>query len=106
MCGAVDCQRHGGRGWAQKPRNAGAYGASYQEQRKRVFRRAGGLCEACGLPGTPWDPLECDHIVSVADGGGDDLANLRAIHRSEHRRRSGQQGANAAQRANRPKEKG
>jgi 5-methylcytosine-specific restriction endonuclease McrA len=43
------------------------------------------------------DPLQADHILSVADGGGDELSNLRAIHRSEHRRRSGQQGADAAQ---------
>jgi HNH endonuclease len=46
----------------------------------------------------PGDPLQADHIVSVADGGGDELANLRAIHRSEHRRRTGQQGAEAAKR--------
>jgi hypothetical protein len=45
----------------------------------------------------PGDPLQADHIVAVADGGGDELANLRAIHRSEHAHRAGQQGAQRQQ---------
>jgi hypothetical protein len=34
----------------------------------------------------------------VADGGGEELANLRAIHKSEHARRTAQQGHEGAKR--------
>jgi 5-methylcytosine-specific restriction endonuclease McrA len=107
ICGVVDCQRHGSRAWRQKPAgNLGGYGAAYQHARVILLRRAGcrpgtgvgGACEICGKPGIPGDPLQADHIVAVADGGGDELANLRAIHKSEHARRTGQQGHEAAKR--------
>jgi HNH endonuclease len=95
----VDCERHKRRGWERRPRRTGSYGAVYHHNRKILLRRAGcrprtglgGACEICGEPGVPGDPLQADHIVSVADGGGDGLENLRAINRSEHRRRSGRQ---------------
>jgi 5-methylcytosine-specific restriction endonuclease McrA len=99
-CGAVDCQRHGSGAWRQKPAgNRGGYGAAYQHARKILLRRAGcrpgtgigGACAICGKPGVPSDPLQADHIVSVDDGGGDELSNLRAIHKSEHARRTAHQ---------------
>jgi hypothetical protein len=34
----------------------------------------------------------------VSDGGGDELANLRAIHKTEHANRTGQQGHEGAKR--------
>jgi 5-methylcytosine-specific restriction endonuclease McrA len=71
-----------------------------------LLRRAGcrpgtgisGACEICGKPGVPTDPLQADHIVAVMDGGGDELANLRAIHKSEHVRRTAHQGHEGAKR--------
>jgi HNH endonuclease len=80
ICGAVDCQRHRRRDWVQKPRLPGSYGAFHQHNRQILLRRAGcrpgtgvgGACEICGKPGVPGDPLQADHIVAVADGGGDD----------------------------------
>jgi 5-methylcytosine-specific restriction endonuclease McrA len=107
ICGAVDCQRHGSRAWRRKPPgNRWGYGAAYQHNRVLLLRRAGckpgtglgGACEICGKPGVPGDPLQADHIVSVADGGGDELANLRAIHKSEHARRTAHQGHEATRR--------
>lgn len=106
LCGAVDCQRHGRRAWVRQPRFPGSYGAGYQHNRKILLRRAGcrsgiGIgraCEICGKPGVPGDPLQADHIVAVMDGGGDELANLRAIHKSEHAHRTGQQGHEGAKR--------
>ena len=106
-CGVVDCQRHGSRAWRRKPPgNRWGYGAAYQSNRVILLRRAGcrlgtgigGACEICSKPGVPGDPLQADHIVSVADGGGDELANLRAIHKSEHARRTAHQGHVAAKR--------
>lgn len=35
-------------------------------------------CEVCGIP---FD-LRCDHIVSVANGGSNDLANLQSLCRT------------------------
>lgn len=104
ICGAVNCERHSSGAWRRKP--AGSYGAAYQSQRLILLRRAGcrpgtgigGACEICGKPGVPGDPLQADHIVSVADGGGDELGNLRAIHKSEHARRTAHQGHEAAKR--------
>jgi hypothetical protein len=80
LCGAVDCQRHGRRAWVRQPGFPGSYGALYQHNREILLRRAGcrpgtglgGACEICGRPGVPGDPLQADHIVAVADGGGDE----------------------------------
>jgi 5-methylcytosine-specific restriction endonuclease McrA len=106
ICGVVDCQRHGRRAWVRQPRFPGSYGAFYQHNRVILLRRAGcrpgtgisGACEICGKPGVPTDPLQADHIVAVMDGGGDELANLRAIHKSEHVRRTAHQGHEGAKR--------
>jgi 5-methylcytosine-specific restriction endonuclease McrA len=107
ICGVVDCQRHGSRAWRRKPPgNRWGYGAAYQHNRKILLRRAGcrpgtglgGACEICGKPGVPGDPLQADHIIAVMDGGRDELANLRAIHKSEHARRTAHQGHEAVKR--------
>ena len=106
LCGAVDCQRHGRRAWVRQPRFPGSYGAGYQHNRQILLRRAGcrpgtglgGACEICGKPGVPGDPLQADHIIAVMDGGGDELVNLRAIHKSEHARRTAHQGHEGAKR--------
>ena len=59
--------------------------------RRRVFRRDGYRCRACGRPGR----LECDHVVPLRQGGPllhvDNLQTLcRSCHiektRSENRR--------------------
>jgi 5-methylcytosine-specific restriction endonuclease McrA len=102
ICGRADCERHKRQAW--RGGNSGAYGSAYQRAREIVLRQAGcepgtgigGKCAACGQPGTPTDPLQVDHVLSVADGGSEALENLRALHRSEHRRRSGKQGADGA----------
>jgi len=49
-----------------------------------------GYATRCALTGkhpTADDPLECDHIIPIADGGTDDLHNLRAVLRSVNRQR-------------------
>jgi 5-methylcytosine-specific restriction endonuclease McrA len=111
ICGVVDCRQHGG-AWKKKPAGYGwAYGAAYQRNRELLLARAGcirgsngrmtgqgGACAVCGRPGIPIDPLQADHIVPVHLGGGDEITNLRAIHRSEHGRRTAHQGHEAAKR--------
>jgi 5-methylcytosine-specific restriction protein A len=44
--------------------------------RKRVLRRDQGICYVCGRPGAN----QVDHIVPVSMGGGEEDANLAAIH--------------------------
>lgn len=41
--------------------------------RDAIFKRDGYTCQYCGVHGVR---LECDHIVSVADGGAHDPSNL------------------------------
>ena len=55
------------------------------------MRRAQWRCEL-RMDGCAGAASECDHIVAVAEGGGDDLANLRAACKPCHARRTAQQG--------------
>jgi 5-methylcytosine-specific restriction protein A len=68
-----------------------AYGAAYQRSREQAMSRDRWRCQL-RLPGCQGAASECDHVVSVADGGGDDLANLRAVCVPCHRRRTAGQG--------------
>jgi 5-methylcytosine-specific restriction enzyme A len=54
---------------------------NWQTLRRRILRRAGGECEACGIEAR----LEVDHIVNVAEGGDHSLANLQALCPGCHR---------------------
>jgi 5-methylcytosine-specific restriction protein A len=73
-------------------RSAAGYGAAYRLNRDERMRRASWRCEirlegVCILAAS-----ECDHIVSVADGGGHELSNLRAACGPCHASRTAQQG--------------
>jgi len=83
--GASVCARHGGRPSSRH------YGAQHQEHR-RLLIHPDTRCVLCGRLATPSDPLELDHRVAVAVGGGDGIANKRPIHRSENRKLGGQLG--------------
>ena len=43
------------------------------------------VCPLCGEKLGRLDDVDFDHVQALALGGADDLANLRAIHRSCHR---------------------
>jgi hypothetical protein len=45
------------------------------------------VCVICGKPPTPTDPLQADHTVPRAQGGG--RSPLRAVHRSYNASRGG-----------------
>jgi hypothetical protein len=47
-----------------------AYGGDYARRRREVLEREQ-VCWRCLQPGTEDDPLEADHVVPVAIGGGD-----------------------------------
>jgi 5-methylcytosine-specific restriction protein A len=56
---------------------------AWRALRAEVLRRDGYRCWLCGGLGAD----SADHLVRVADGGGDSLANLRAAHLSCNARR-------------------
>jgi len=62
--------------------------AAWQRTRLAVIARDGGICQLCGglVQGGDRD-AHIDHIREKADGGGDELENLRLVHRSCHSRR-------------------
>ena len=72
-------------------RSSAAYSAAYRRNRDECMRRAQWKCQL-RLDGCIGSASECDHIVSVADGGGHDLANLRAACKPCHTKRTAEQG--------------
>jgi 5-methylcytosine-specific restriction protein A len=73
-------------------RRARGYSAEYDRNRPIVLSSAD-RCAECGLPATVTDPLTVDHRVPLADGGTNDLSNLRALHRSCNSRLGAQRGS-------------
>ena len=60
--------------------------------RQKVLRNSGGVCGSCGNSGA----VEVDHIIPRHLGGSSDPANLMAVCRECHGRKSSAEG-NAAQ---------
>ena len=108
LCGVVDCKRHGKRsGWAtyRPPANSYAYGSGWPERARRVLARDGYQCQLRYADICVGRAAQVDHIVQPEAGGGSDLANLRAVCRPCHARRTGRQGALAKQQSHRRKER-
>ena len=75
------CERCG-----QTPRDHGSSGPEWRRNRAIVIARdMPGPCGICGQPLT--EPIEVDHIRPRHHGGGDNVENLRACHRSCNRSR-------------------
>jgi 5-methylcytosine-specific restriction protein A len=115
ICGATNCQRHGGQsnwakrryfgrdytrsGWAINPPPAnGTYGGDWPRIRLQVLKRDGYQCQLRYADICVGRASQVDHIVQPEAGGTNDLSNLRAVCVKCHRRRTGQQGALAKQR--------
>lgn len=62
--------------------------AAWRRTRLAVIARDGGVCQLCGglVQGDDRD-AHIDHIVEKAEGGTDELENLRLVHRACHSRR-------------------
>jgi 5-methylcytosine-specific restriction protein A len=94
------CAQCRGRSWSRPPpANLYAYGSGWQAVRKRVLERDGYQCQLRYADICVGRASQVDHIVQPEAGGTNDLANLRAVCRRCHARRTGQQGALAKQRA-------
>jgi 5-methylcytosine-specific restriction endonuclease McrA len=51
-------------------------GRRWQQRKRRIIRRDGGICWICGQP----DADSADHVIAHANGGRDTDDNLRAVH--------------------------
>jgi len=73
--------------WHKKSGQSGRGGRPWRRLRDQVLVRDGYLCqcEDCQNRLLPLIAHEVDHIVPKAQGGTDDLGNLRAINRDCHR---------------------
>jgi 5-methylcytosine-specific restriction protein A len=67
----------------RKARDRPGSTTAWRALRAQVLARDHYVCWICGRPGAD----SADHLVRVADGGGDELANLRAAHLSCNARR-------------------
>ncbi|MCS5521801.1 HNH endonuclease [Curtobacterium flaccumfaciens pv. oortii] len=90
-CGCSACRRARGDAAprlrpAPQPRTR-EVSPEFARNRPTVLERNGWLCQICEISidrdALPFDDRApaVDHIVRVTDGGGDELANLRATHR-------------------------
>lgn len=70
---------------SQHHRNKSLPRWAWQRLRTAIFNRDGWQCVFCQSRYR----LECDHIVGLADGGGNEPANLRTVCRGCHLKRSG-----------------
>lgn len=65
-------------------RHERGYGSAWDVLRKIVLRRDSGLCQPCHEQGRLTVATMVDHIKPKAEGGTDDLDNLRSICRACH----------------------
>lgn len=80
-CGAISdqtrCPAHRRKPWAGSTRRTKTKsGWQQQKEAQSVLILHNGICHVCGLPGA----TQVDHVIPVAEGGPDTIANKRPIH--------------------------
>ena len=81
------CPAHPPSTWSTRPPSPSTVASRDPEYRRNrpVVMARDSSCHWCGAPASHTD--ECDHLVAVADGGGNDLDNLvRACSACNQRR--------------------
>jgi 5-methylcytosine-specific restriction protein A len=75
-----------GRSWDHggKSRHERGYGTAWDKLRKVVLQRDRHLCQLCKEAGRVRVGTHVDHILAKANGGSDDLTNLRVVCASCH----------------------
>lgn len=56
--------------------------------RLRVFKKYGGKCYLSGIKITPSDKWDCDHIVSLINGGENRESNLAPALKAKHKEKT------------------
>ncbi|AHG63175.1 HNH endonuclease [Advenella mimigardefordensis] len=75
------------------------YGYRWQQQRERILKRDGYLCQECYRHGKLTLAKEVDHIVNKAMGGTDDDGNLESKCIPHHRAKTQREAEEARNRA-------
>lgn len=72
------CPLHKKEPWAGSTRRSHTKVSGSREQRRNrlVMRKFYGVCHVCGEPNAD----QVDHVIPLAEGGPDELDNLRPIH--------------------------
>lgn len=83
-------------------RHERGYGAAWQRLRVQVIARDRGLCQPCKAAGKVRKFDAVDHIKPKAQGGTDDLSNLRCICADCHAAKSTAEGHEASGHRHRP----
>jgi 5-methylcytosine-specific restriction enzyme A len=92
--GKSRCAEHITSNWDRRPPSK-AYSGRWASIARKVLQRDGFICQLA-FPGIcKRRASQADHITAVAEGGTNELDNLRAVCPPCHRRRSAQQGAAA-----------
>jgi 5-methylcytosine-specific restriction endonuclease McrA len=85
--------------WQNSPedrqRSNATYGADWRRARRRAMERAAWKCQI-RMEGCQGAATQVDHITPVSQGGGHDLANLRAARTSCHGKVTAAQGEGPA----------
>ncbi len=76
--------------WSKESRHARGYGAAWTRLRLLILERDGYICRCaeCRKTGRLRVATEVDHRIPKAKGGTDDPANLQAIAKPCHERKS------------------
>lgn len=64
------------KGWEKRDREAKL---GWAQRRRQAMERDNWLCQPCRKQGFITEAKECDHIVPVSEGGGEEIENLQAI---------------------------
>jgi len=70
--------------WAQRTEKYSGYSNTISN----LLKLQGSRCGICGIPFTPMDFIEADHILPRSKGGSDKYSNLQALHKHCHVQKS------------------
>ena len=87
------CDKHKHTKWERHQQGKSSaqrgYGSAWRKLRQRVFERDHGLCQQCLRDGRVSAATDCDHIISKAKGGTDEMSNLQMLCRACHKAKTG-----------------
>ena len=62
--------------------------SGFSNKVNKLIKIQNGCCGICGVPFTPMDVIEADHIIPRSKGGPDKFSNLQALHKHCHIQKS------------------
>jgi len=62
--------------------------SGFSNKVNKLIKIQNGCCGICGVPFTPMDVIEADHIIPRSKVGPDKFSNLQALHKHCHIQKS------------------